>query len=59
MIQLHQNLSQGLAVDGQNGVNLTLEILRKELDLAMALSGCTDVKKISKNLVKLSYSGNL
>ena len=49
----------GLAVDGQNGVNLTLEILRKELDLAMALSGCTDVNKISKNLVKLSYSGNL
>jgi isopentenyl diphosphate isomerase/L-lactate dehydrogenase-like FMN-dependent dehydrogenase len=30
----------GLAVDGQNGVELALSILRRELELALALLGC-------------------
>ena len=42
----------GLHLDGQKGVELTLELLKKELDLAMALSGCTNVQKIGNNLVK-------
>ena len=49
----------GLAIDGQKGVKMTLEILRKELDLAMALSGCTDVNGIQKTLIKFNCNGNL
>ncbi|MBK8549901.1 MAG: alpha-hydroxy-acid oxidizing protein [Ignavibacteria bacterium] len=41
----------GLAVDGENGVSSVLEILRRELDLAMALSGCNSVEKITKELI--------
>ena len=41
----------GLAVDGEQGVRNVLEILRQELDLAMALCGCTSVERIGKDLV--------
>ena len=49
----------GLTLDGQKGVELTLEMLRKELDLAMALSGCVDVNDINKNLIKLNFHAKL
>lgn len=41
----------GLAVDGDKGVRSVLEILRNELDLAMALCGCDSINKINKNLI--------
>lgn len=41
----------GLAVDGEKGVMSVLEILRRELDLAMALCGCNSVEKITKELI--------
>ncbi len=41
----------GLAVDGEKGVYTVLEILRKELELAMALCGCSSVKNISRELI--------
>ncbi|MEO8209179.1 MAG: alpha-hydroxy-acid oxidizing protein, partial [bacterium] len=41
----------GLAIDGERGVTSVLEILRKELDLAMALCGCDSIKKINKDLI--------
>lgn len=41
----------GLAVDGERGVSQVLEILRTELDLAMALCGCTSLNAISRDLV--------
>lgn len=41
----------GLAVDGENGVTAVLEILRKELELAMALCGCNSVIKVSKDFI--------
>lgn len=41
----------GLAVDGQKGVERVLEILRKELDIVMALSGCATLKDIKKEMV--------
>ena len=44
----------GLALNGQQGVELTLDLLSKELDLAMALSGCTDTNCVDEKLVKLS-----
>ncbi len=41
----------GLAADGENGVSSVLNILRNELDLAMALCGCDSVSKITKDLI--------
>lgn len=40
-----------LAVDGERGVNKMLEILRKEVDVSMALSGCCDVEEVPRDLV--------
>lgn len=42
----------GLAAAGEKGVRDVLSILRDELDLAMALCGCTDVDQISGDLVR-------
>jgi 4-hydroxymandelate oxidase len=41
----------GLAVDGAIGVQRVLEILRDELSLAMALSGCRSIGEITPDLV--------
>ncbi len=42
----------GLAVDGGRGAEQVLAILREELDLAMALTGCPDVAAITRDLVR-------
>ncbi|CAF1273178.1 unnamed protein product [Adineta steineri] len=39
----------GLAVDGEQGVRNILEILKKELNLAMMLCGCQTIADIKKN----------
>ncbi|XP_038187740.1 hydroxyacid oxidase 1 isoform X2 [Arvicola amphibius] len=44
----------GLAFQGEKGVQDVLEILKEEFRLAMALSGCQNVKVIDKTLKKLS-----
>ncbi len=44
----------GLAVDGTKGVAHVLELLKEELDLAMALSGCASIKDIEASLVMKS-----
>jgi 4-hydroxymandelate oxidase len=41
----------GLAVDGERGVSSVLEILRRELDVAMALAGCCNVEEIDIDLI--------
>lgn len=41
----------GLAVKGQQGVEHILDLLRKELDVAMALAGCQKVEDITPNHV--------
>jgi isopentenyl diphosphate isomerase/L-lactate dehydrogenase-like FMN-dependent dehydrogenase len=41
----------GLAVNRAEGVAHVLEILRSELELAMVLAGCPDIKSISRSLV--------
>nr|WP_199332226.1 alpha-hydroxy acid oxidase [Fischerella sp. FACHB-380] len=41
----------GLAVDRQAGVDHVIEILRNELDLAMALSGCAKLEDIDSSLL--------
>jgi 4-hydroxymandelate oxidase len=41
----------GLAVAGETGVQHVIEILRDELSLAMALSGCAKLQDIDRSLV--------
>jgi 4-hydroxymandelate oxidase len=41
----------GLATGGESGVTEALEMLRKEFDLAMALSGCTKLDEITPDLL--------
>jgi 4-hydroxymandelate oxidase len=41
----------GLAAGGQAGVAAALDVLRRELDLAMALCGCPSVASITRDLV--------
>jgi 4-hydroxymandelate oxidase len=41
----------GLAVGGAAGAQHVLELLRDELDLAMALSGCRTVEEITRDLI--------
>jgi 4-hydroxymandelate oxidase len=43
----------GLAADGQSGVSRVLEMLRSELELAMALAGCKDARDIPRELAVL------
>ena len=40
-----------LAADGENGVASALEMLRSELELAMALAGCTKLSDVSRALI--------
>jgi isopentenyl diphosphate isomerase/L-lactate dehydrogenase-like FMN-dependent dehydrogenase len=47
----------GLAVNGAQGVRHVLEILRDELELDMALCGCTSLASISRSLVKVRATG--
>ncbi len=44
----------GLAVNGQEGVRHALELLRVELELAMALSGRPTLESIDRSLIRLS-----
>ncbi|CAN8007791.1 unnamed protein product [Ixodes pacificus] len=41
----------GLAYNGEAGVRQTLEILREELDRALALMGCSSVDKLRPEMV--------
>ncbi len=46
----------GLAVEGRSGARQVLEILRAELELAMALAGRPTLASIDRSLVKLPHS---
>ena len=52
-VQVGRPILWGLAAAGQQGVELVLTLLRQELDLAMALAGCPDIKSITRDLVSL------
>jgi 4-hydroxymandelate oxidase len=45
----------GLALDGKQGVERVVEILRSEFDLAMALSGCRNVQEITRDIVAMPH----
>jgi len=42
----------GLAAMGQAGVTLALNILRQELEVSMALTGCTDLKHVDPGILR-------
>nr|GMC47624.1 peroxisomal (S)-2-hydroxy-acid oxidase GLO4-like [Ipomoea batatas] len=42
----------GLAAKGQNGVRQVIEMLKNELELTMALSGCCTIKDITRSHVR-------
>jgi isopentenyl diphosphate isomerase/L-lactate dehydrogenase-like FMN-dependent dehydrogenase len=41
----------GLAVDGEAGARAVLDLLRREFDIALALSGCKSAADVSRDLV--------
>ena len=41
----------GLAVGGQRGVRDVLELLQREIDLALALCGCAEVAHVTRDLI--------
>ena len=42
----------GLAAGGEQGVTRCLEIIKKELDLTMALCGCRDINQVNNTIIK-------
>jgi 4-hydroxymandelate oxidase len=50
-IQIGRPIVWGLVVDGEQGVADVLELLRDELDLAMALAGCRSIADITADLL--------
>lgn len=51
-VMVGRPVAWGLAAAGEDGVAEVLEILRHELDLAMALSGCRSVGEIVRGLIR-------
>jgi len=50
-VQVGRPILWGLAASGQQGVESALGLLRQELDLAMALAGCPNLKAITRDLI--------
>lgn len=50
-VMLGRPILWGLAIGGEHGARRVLEILRDELDLAMALCGCRDIDEVTRDLV--------
>ena len=50
----------GLGAMGEKGVTAALDVIRKELDLSMALCGRRDIKSVDRDilLVPEGFSGN-
>jgi FMN-dependent dehydrogenase len=51
-VEIGRPIVWGLVVDGENGVRDVLNLLRDELDLAMALVGCRSIDEISLDLLR-------
>jgi isopentenyl diphosphate isomerase/L-lactate dehydrogenase-like FMN-dependent dehydrogenase len=50
-VQIGRPILWGLATAGQQGVEQVFSLLKQELDLAMALAGCPDLKSITRDLM--------
>jgi 4-hydroxymandelate oxidase len=46
----------GLAIDGERGVGMVLDMIREEFDGAMALCGCASIKDICRDLAVTPHS---
>lgn len=51
-VQVARPIVWGLVVNGEEGVRDVLDLLRDELDLAMALAGCRSIDEISLELLR-------
>jgi 4-hydroxymandelate oxidase len=51
-VQIGRPIVWGLVVDGEQGVGDVLGLLRDELDLAMALTGCRSIDEITSDLLR-------
>ena len=51
-VQIARPIVWGLVVSGEDGVRDVLDLLRDELDLAMALAGCRSIDEISLDLLR-------
>ena len=41
----------GLAADGEDGVTLALDIIRRELEISMALCGENDLRRVGRQVL--------
>jgi L-lactate dehydrogenase (cytochrome) len=48
----------GLGAGGKAGVATTIELIRKELDISMALTGCTDVADVDRRVLADEWPSN-
>ncbi|KAF9897407.1 Hydroxyacid oxidase 1 [Lobosporangium transversale] len=48
----------GLVHDGEDGVTLTLDLIQKEFEMAMALAGCRSLSDIKREYVQYGPYGN-
>lgn len=55
LIQIGRPVLFGLAAKGEEGVRTVLEMLKNELEITMALSGCPSIKDITRSLVRTQY----
>lgn len=53
-IQIGRPILWGLNYDGQKGVELVIDLLLKEFKEAMILTGCRNIKEITRDLVQFS-----
>lgn len=52
LLQVGRPVVYGLAAKGEYGVKRVIEMLKDELELTMALSGCPSVKDITRSHIR-------
>ena len=55
LIQVGRPVVFGLAAKGEHGVRRVVEMLKDELELTMALSGCRNLKAITRSHVRTEH----
>jgi (S)-2-hydroxy-acid oxidase len=55
LLQIGRPVIFGLAAKGENGVRQVIQMLKDELELTMALSGCPSVKDITRGHVRTEH----
>ncbi|MCK1468824.1 alpha-hydroxy acid oxidase [Bradyrhizobium sp. CW10] len=52
-VMLGRILLYGTAVGGMSGASQTIAMLRRELETAMGMSGCRDLRQVDRNLIEM------